>query len=65
VNTIEPSVCSGDAVLCQITLTTCLFTYLPDTVLITISIHTVVRWPAGAQSTEASDSVPGSGFFLP
>jgi len=24
-NTIEPSVCGGDAVLCQITLTTCLF----------------------------------------
>jgi len=22
-NTIEPSVCGGDAVLCQITLTTC------------------------------------------
>jgi len=24
VNTIEPSVCGGDAALCQITLTTCL-----------------------------------------
>jgi len=24
-NTTEPSVCGGDAVLCQITLTTCLF----------------------------------------
>jgi len=29
-NTIEPSVCGGDAVLCQITLTTCYsFAILP------------------------------------
>jgi len=26
-NTIQPFVCSGDAVLCQITLTTCFVTY--------------------------------------
>jgi len=26
-NTIEPTVCSGDAVLCQITLTTCYHYY--------------------------------------
>jgi len=27
-NTIEPSVCGGDAVLCQITLTTCFYYYI-------------------------------------
>ena len=27
-NTTEPSVCGGDAVLCQITLTTCFYYYV-------------------------------------
>jgi len=33
-NTIEPSMCDGDAVLCQITLTTCcIFTFLSNYVI--------------------------------
>jgi len=31
-NTIEPCVCGGDAVLCQITLTTCYLLFLPPSV---------------------------------
>jgi len=41
VNTIEPSVCGGDAALCQITLTTCYYsiTIVINDVLIIVSLN--------------------------
>jgi len=39
-NTIEPSICGGDAVLCQITLTTCLlFPFLIHFYLFSSFVH--------------------------
>ena len=40
-NTIEPSVCSGNAALCQITLTTCL--KLSKRILLFVNLLTIIN----------------------